>query len=140
MRTGNLGKPGMTPKPPSAGVGKLAGLLAGIQSFDAERLEEIASATTGYYEARDAADKRIAVASEAEAKLVEAKAAHERDVRQTAETLDERQREVSTREGECIRREQNVTQREDEVTRRETVAGDAERRIARTREQLGEVG
>ncbi len=89
---------------------------------------------------REAASERIAEADRKTADLVEATAAHAEKVRRESEALDNRQQEISGREGRAGRKEQENTQVSEHLVARATAVSDAERRIARTREQLKVVG
>ena len=133
-------KPGGDAKPPSEGVGVLAGLLRAIQEISPKELKRIEDAITGYHEAKAAADARVAEAERKEAELADAETAHAGKVRIDIEALDQRQQAVSRREGECQRREQTQNEKDKALLARATAVTDGERRIARTREQLGAVG
>ena len=88
---------------------------------------------------REAASERIAEADRKMAALAAAEAAHAKQLKSDAETLDARQTAVSSREGQCERREAGHIETDRSLSLRETAVSDAERRIARTREQLGAV-
>ena len=135
---GNIGR--SSGKAPSSGVSELAGLLAEITALSPKHLKEIQKTTSEYHAAvKLAADERIA-ADAALAKLAEREKTHAAQVVADTDGLDARQIEISARESRAQHRESAMAAADEALSGREQSVTDAERRIARTREQLGAVG
>ncbi len=121
-------------KAPSAGIGELAALFRELREMTPKHLAEIEKTTKGFHEAKASADEQIAEATRLKAELAAAEAAHAAKLKADTEALDQRQLEVSGREGRAGRREQENTQVSAHLVDRETAVDDRERRLQRQAE------
>ncbi len=133
---------GATGKAPSAGAAELLGLAhEAVELLRNPKPKEVAALAKEYAankaeaaQERKAAAEQIAEADRKLAALAAAKAAHAAKVAADTEALENRQLDVSGREGRARRKEDENTQVSAHLLDRETAVSDRERRLQRQAE------